>query len=261
MSNPNIAVVPIKNTNSFFMYFCRVKKLKMNTFKPNVKVIAFDADDTLWDNEPYFQAAEQVAASLLTDYGTPEEISKSLFDIEMKNMEDYGYGAVAFTMSLIENAVQMSGGKISGTDIGKIIEAGRTLVRLKATPLKGVKETLQTLRKSGKYMLVVFTKGELLTQENKLKRSGLLPFFDKIFIVTDKKEENYEKLCDDLNVKPSDLLMVGNSLRSDVLPALNIGSFAVHIPSEVMWQHEVIDDFEHERMVQLSEFEKLLEIL
>ena len=110
-------------------------------------------------------------------------------------------------------------------------------------------------------MLVVFTKGELLTQENKLKRSGLLPFFDKIFIVTDKKEEDYEKLCDDLGIKPSELLMVGNSLRSDVLPALNIGSFAVHIPSEVMWQHEVIDDFEHERMVQLSEFEKLLEIL
>ena len=94
----------------------------MNAFKQNIKVIAFDADDTLWDNEPFFQAAEQVAASLLAEYGTPEEISKSLFDIEMKNMDDYGYGAVAFTMSLIENAIQMSRGKISGTDIGKIIE-------------------------------------------------------------------------------------------------------------------------------------------
>ena len=243
------------------LYLCRLKILKMNAFKQNIKVIAFDADDTLWDNEPFFQAAEHVAASLLAEYGTPEEISKSLFDIEMKNMDDYGYGAVAFTMSLIENAVQMSRGKISGTDIGKIIEAGRPLVRLKATPLKGVRKTLETLKKSGKYTLVVFTKGELLTQENKLKRSGLLPFFDKIFIVTDKKEEDYIKLCSEMGIAPSELLMIGNSLRSDVLPALNVGAFAVHIPAEVMWQHEVIDDFENERMLRVGEFDKLLDIL
>ena len=226
-----------------------------------IKVIAFDADDTLWDNEPFFQAAAQTASKILSDYGTEEEISKSLFEVEMRNMDDYGYGAVAFTMSLIENAIQVSQGKISGSDIGLIVEAGRRLVRLDATPIEGVEKTLETLHSSGKFRLVVFTKGELLTQENKLKRSGLLPFFDKVFIVSDKNENEYLNLCEDLDIQPFELLMVGNSLKSDVLPALNVGAHAVHVPYSVMWQHEVIDDFDHEKMYKIDKFDQLLQIL
>lgn len=227
----------------------------------NIKVIAFDADDTLWDNEPFFRRVEAEMCEILSPYGTQKEISEQLYSIEMDNMPDYGYGAVAFTMSLIETAVKASKGKIPASDIGKIIEAGRTLVRLKATPLPGVREGLERLKTLGKYKLVVFTKGELLTQENKLKRSGLMPFFDRVFIVTDKKESDYRNLCADLNISPEALLMVGNSLKSDILPALNIGAKAIHIPYEIMWQHEVIEDFEHKNMKRVENFSDLLNFL
>ena len=226
-----------------------------------IKVIAFDADDTLWDNEIYFKKVEAEVCRMMASFGTAEEISDALFQVEMDNMPDYGYGAVAFTMSLIENAIKFSKGNILANDIGKIIELGRTLVHLKATPLHGVVETLKAIQKTSLYQLVVFTKGELLTQENKLKRSGLLSYFDKSIIVSDKKEQEYRNLCNEMHIVPEQLLMVGNSLKSDILPALNIGAYGVFIPYTVMWQHEVIEHFEHERMAQVSEFSDLLTVL
>lgn len=231
---------------------------KINT---GIKVIAFDADDTLWDNEPYFKEVESTMCEILAPYGDAATISSQLFDIEMANMPDYGYGAVAFTMSLIETAVKSSHGQVPANDILRIIEAGRGLVRLKATPLSGVMETLKYFKENTNFRLVVFTKGELLTQENKLKRSGLLSFFDKVFIVSDKQEKHYLDLCKDMDIDPSELLMVGNSLKSDVMPALNIGAWAVHIPSEVMWQHEVIDNFEHPQLRQIGTFSQILTLL
>lgn len=233
----------------------------MNSFLSKIQVIAFDADDTLWDNEPFFRQTEAFMCDVLAPYGDKEKISSRLFEIEMDNMSDYGYGAVAFTMSLIETAIKVSDGKIPANDIGRIIEAGRKLVRLPATPLAGVVKTMQQLKNCGKYKLVVYTKGELLTQENKLKRSGLMPFFDQIFIVTDKTEADYQKLCSALQISPNGLLMVGNSLRSDILPALNIGANAVYVPYEVMWQHEVIEDFNHEKMIKINTFEELIKVL
>lgn len=229
--------------------------------KEQIKVIAFDADDTLWDNEPFFRQVEAEMCDILAPYGDKASISSQLYEIEMNNMPDYGYGAVAFTMSLIENAVKASSGAVPANDIGRIIEAGRKLVRLKATPLAGVVETLQTLHNAGNYKLVVFTKGELLTQENKLKRSGLLPFFDRVFIVCDKQEDDYRRLCREVEVAPEHLLMVGNSLKSDILPALNVGAWAVHVPYEIMWQHEIIDAFVHPRMQQVATFAELLSAL
>ena len=227
----------------------------------NIQVIAFDADDTLWDNEPFFRNAEHRLCEMLAPYGTEEELSDRIFGVEMANMPDYGYGAIAFTMSLIESAIKISDGKISAREIGEIIEMGRQLLRLDATPLDGVAETLRALKEKGRYRLVVFTKGELLTQENKLKRSGLQPFFDKVFIVSDKKEANYQGLCKDLRIEPEQLLMVGNSLKSDILPALNIGASAIYIPYEIMWQHEIIDHFEHERMAQVGNIREILSVL
>ena len=227
----------------------------------NIQVIAFDADDTLWDNEPHFRQVEAEMCQILAQYGTAEEISKQLYDIEMANMPDYGYGAVAFTMSLIENAVKASHGQVPANDIGRIIEAGRKLVRLPATPLPTVEDTLRHLHNNTKYKLVVFTKGELLTQEGKLKRSGLLPYFHQVFIVTDKQEQDYCELCRKLSITPNELLMIGNSLRSDILPALNIGAHAIYIPYEIMWQHEVIDHFEHPNMIQVESFNDILKYL
>ena len=233
---------------------------KMNTLS-DIKAIAFDADDTLWDNETYFLEVERGMCDILSPYGDAQTISDSLFKVEMANMEDYGYGAMAFTLSLVENAIKVSHGAISAADIARIMELGRSLLRLEGTPLEGVEDTLRQLKATGRYKLVVFTKGELLTQENKLKRSGLQRYFDDVVIVSDKQEQQYANLCRQLGVEPEEFLMVGNSLKSDVLPALNIGAWAVHIPYEVMWQHEVIDDFEHTRMFQLTQFAELTELL
>lgn len=227
----------------------------------DIKAIAFDADDTLWDNETYFLEVENDMCAILSEYGDAQTISKSLFATEMANMEDYGYGAMAYTLSLIENAIKVSHGKVSANQIHQIIELGRTLLRLNATPFDGVEETLRQLKNTKRYKLAVFTKGELLTQEHKLQRSGLLPYFDHVVIVSDKQEQQYTDLCKTLGIKPKELLMVGNSLKSDVLPALNIGAYAVHIPYEVMWQHEVIDDFEHNRLFQLNQFSELQKLL
>ena len=227
----------------------------------NIKAIAFDADDTLWDNEPFFLDVEKKMCEILSPYGSTEKISAQLFETEMANMDDYGYGAMAFTLSLVENAVKVSHGQVPATDIARIVELGRTLLRLKATPLEGVEETLRQLKACGLYRLAVFTKGELLTQEHKLQRSGLMPYFDNILIVSDKTERQYTDLCRTLNVAPSELMTVGNSLKSDVLPALNIGAWAVHIPYHVMWQHEVIDDFDHSRMFRIEKFGEIIDLL
>lgn len=226
-----------------------------------IKVIAFDADDTLWDNESHFFNVENKMCRLLSHYADEQTIKEKLFETEMANMDDYGYGAVAFTMSLIENAIKVSKGSVNADEIAQIIELGRTLLRLDAKPLDGVGETLGKLKAMGRYRLAVFTKGELLTQENKLKRSGLLPYFDKVAIVSDKHENEYRNLCHEMSISPEELLMVGNSLKSDVMPALNIGSWAVHIPFHVTWQHEVVESFTHERMVSISHFAELMDFL
>lgn len=226
-----------------------------------IKVIAFDADDTLWDNEPYFRQTEDELCQIMAEYRDISDFKEYFFGIEMDNMPDYGYGAVAFTMSLIESSIKYSDGKISASDIGRIIELGRKLVRLSATPLAGVAETLKVLHQRCRYQLVVFTKGELLTQENKLKRSGLLPYFDRVFITTDKQPDDYRKVCREMGIAPEELVMVGNSLRSDIQPALEVGASAIYIPSEVMWQHEIIEHFEHERMFQIVTFSQILDLV
>lgn len=226
-----------------------------------IKAIAFDADDTLWDNEPYFKQVEEEVCKILAPYADADTVSRSLFETEMRNMTDYGYGAVAFTLSLVENAARVSKGKVKAEEILRIIHYGKTLMRLKATPLEGVKETLSRLKDTGRYRLALFTKGELLTQENKLNRSGLEPYFDKVMVVSDKNEKAYLQLCEALQIAPKELMMVGNSLKSDVKPALEIGAWATYIPYHVMWQHEVIDEFEHHKMLRVNKFIDLLEIL
>ncbi|MDO5446496.1 MAG: HAD family hydrolase [Prevotellaceae bacterium] len=229
--------------------------------KDKIKVIAFDADDTLWDNETHFLDVENQMCELLSRYADTQDIKDSLFKVEMANMEDYGYGAVAFTMNLIENAIKISKGRVTANEILQISELGRTLLRLDAKPLDGVTDTLEQLKASGKYRLVVFTKGELLTQENKLKRSELLPYFDLVRIVSDKHETEYRNLCNDMSIAADELLMVGNSLKSDVMPALNIGAWAIHIPFAVTWQHEVIESFTHNHMATLSSFSEITKLI
>ncbi len=224
----------------------------------HIKAIAFDADDTLWALQNYFEDVEDKYCELLSDFASKEEISASLFETECSNMEDLGYGAKAFTISLIENAIKISDGDVSAKVIGRIVNLGKTLLHLDAKPLEGVESTLDLLRN---YKLAVFTKGELKDQENKLWRSGLRRFFDVVSIVSDKTPEAYRHLCKDLEVLPEELVMVGNSFKSDIAPALKIGASAIHIPFHTTWAHEKTEEFNHERLRRISHFSEILEIL
>lgn len=226
-----------------------------------VKIIAFDADDTLWNNESSFKEVEEKYVSLLFQYGDSEEISSELFQTEMKNMQLLGYGAKAFTISLVETALRISKHAISASEIQKIIDLGKSLLEMPIELLDGVTETLHTLKRETPYRLIVATKGDILDQERKLERSGLDSFFEHVEVMSDKTEKEYTRLLQVLQVNPDEFLMVGNSLKSDIKPVLELGGYAVHIPSEIMWQHEVIDGFTHPRLKQVSRMKELLSLL
>lgn len=243
----------------------------MNDFKDTIRAVAFDADDTLWDCQGYFDRVEQAYCRVLAPYADAETVSRTLFSTESRNMPLTGYGSKAFTLSLIENAVSVSGGKVKGTEISRILELGYSLLRLPATPLPGVEATLQKLRQRGgetvgqgtarRYRLAVFTKGELMDQENKLHRSGLYDLFDVVAICSDKTSKSFLRLCHELKVDPTELCMVGNSLKSDIAPALAIGAKAVHIPFSTTWKHEEADPIEDPRLRTVSSFQDLLTLL
>lgn len=231
------------------------------TLPNDIRLIAFDADDTLWDNQSYFEQAEREYCDLLGPYGSAEEASASLLRVEKANMPLLGYGCKAFTLSLVENAVQFSRGRISATDILHIVELGKEILSLPATPLPHVEDTLRAIRQMGRYKLVVFTKGELLDQQNKLVRSGLTPLFDDIVVVADKTRSEYTRLCSLFDTDVSRLLMVGNSFRSDIAPVLQLGGHAVHIPFHTTWQHEQMEEYDHPHLLRLDTIAKLAPLL
>lgn len=176
----------------------------------------------------------------------------------MGNLECLGYGAKAFTISMVETALRVSGQKISAEKIQQIILLGKSLLQMPIELLPSVEETLKALKEQGDYRLVVATKGDLLDQERKLQRSGLMPYFDHIEIMSDKTEKEYTRLLQVLQVAPEEFLMIGNSLKSDIKPVLAIGGYGVYIPFEVMWQHEVVDTFNHPRLKQMKNPTELL---
>ena len=229
-----------------------------------IRVIAFDADDTLWDCQSHFEEVENLLYSFINPYC--DDPAHELFVTESQNMEDLGYGCKAFTMSVMETALRVCGNDLSATQLTSLLEAGKHLLHLPATPLPGVVEVLEALHTSLSTLhlppkIVCFTKGELQDQENKLRRSGLAKYFDYVEITSDKTEKEFLALCRLLQIEPSELLMVGNSLKSDIAPALAIGAQAVHIPFHVTWQLEVHEDIEHERMVKIERIEELLTLL
>jgi putative hydrolase of the HAD superfamily len=204
----------------------------------NIKVIGFDADDTLWVNETYFREAEEEVGHLLSHYETPNKIDQELFRMEMKNLPTYGYGVKGFVLSMIELAIDLSNGRVSNEIIGKILDIGKNMINKPIELLDGVENVLKTLSKD--YRLILATKGDLLDQERKLEKSGLLDYFHHIEVLSEKQEANYEKLLKHLDIKPSEFLMIGNSLKSDILPLVNIGAKAIHVPFHTTWQHEKV---------------------
>jgi putative hydrolase of the HAD superfamily len=224
----------------------------------HIKVIGFDADDTLWVNETYFREAEQEAGLLLSHYETPNKIDQELFRMEIKNLPTYGYGVKGFVLSMIELALELSNGSVSNAVIAKILTIGKNMINKPIELLDGVEEVLKTLSKD--YKLIVATKGDLLDQERKLEKSGLIDYLHHIEVLSEKQAINYTKLLNRLDIKPSEFLMIGNSLKSDILPLINIGSEAIHVPFHTTWQHEKVTKKETNG-VAYKTVENLTEIL
>jgi len=226
----------------------------------DIKVVAFDADDTLWHNEAYFQEAEQKYWALLEDYLPQHSVSRELLKTEMQNIALYGYGIKAFTLSMIETAIRISEGTIGTYVIEKIIGFGKDILAKPVVLIEGVEDVLKNLK--DKYRLVVSTKGDLMDQQRKLRDSGLEGFFHHIEIVSEKNEDKYTKLIKHLDIDASQFAMVGNSLKSDILPVLNIGGFGFHVPYHVTWTHEQIDfQIEHENFTELKDISHILNYL
>lgn len=204
-----------------------------------IKVIAFDADDTLWVNEPYFQETEKKFCNLLEDYLPHHTVSQELFKTEMENLALYGYGVKGFMLSMVETALKVSDKRVSIEIVEKAIQYGKELLDKPIEMLEGVEDVLKAL--SGQYKLVVATKGDLLDQERKLRKSGIEHYFHHTEIMSDKKENDYKKLIRHLDIQPGEFMMIGNSIKSDVLPVLEIGGHAVHIPYHTTWAHEHIE--------------------
>lgn len=247
----------------------------MKNLFSRVKYIAFDADDTLWVNEPYFRKAEEEYCAVLERFAGREEIIDTLYGIEMKNLAPYGYGAKAFTLSLMETAILFSnkrssgeilpdnispclhseqqapyGNKVHGreavapltpSEMQRIIEIGTSLINVPMEILPGVEEVLKKLSGSGKYTLVVATKGDLLDQQRKLDRSGLGKYFHHIEVMSNKDEAAFSRLLGHLCCRNDEFLMIGNSMKSDILPVLNIGGKAIYIPFHSTWEHEKVE--------------------
>lgn len=222
-----------------------------------ISVIAFDADDTLWVNEPYFREAEEQFAALLEDFLPRHSIIAKLYQTEIANLSLYGYGIKGFMLSMIEATLQITEGKVDPLIIQKAIDLGQEMLNKPVELLDGVEEVLKALH--GKFRLVVATKGDLLDQQRKLTKSGLDHYFHHIEIMSDKQENDYQKLIKHLDCKPDEFLMLGNSLKSDVLPVLAIGGSAVHIPFHTTWMHEHIDHtIEHPNFYQMESLSEVL---
>jgi putative hydrolase of the HAD superfamily len=202
-------------------------------------VIAFDADDTLWHNERYYVEAQAGFAQLLSQYHKPEWVNDRLFETEMRNLEHFGYGIKAFALSMIETAVELTEGRITGADIQKVVNIARKMITSDIVLLDQVAATIPLLAQT--YQLMLITKGDLLDQETKIMRSGLEEYFRYIEIVSGKTRLVYDRILKRYSLKPERFLMVGNSIKSDILPILELGGSAVHIPYETTWLHEVAE--------------------
>ncbi|WP_394350989.1 HAD family hydrolase [Mariniflexile maritimum] len=208
----------------------------------HIKVIGFDADDTLWVNETYFREAEVEFGKLLSEYETINTIDQELFKKEIDNLPLYGYGVKAFVLSMVESALEQSNFNVSTKTIQSILQIGKDMLNKPVELLDGVEEVLEVLSK--KYRLILATKGDLLDQERKLEKSGLTKYFHHIEVLSEKREGNYSKLLNHLDIKPSEFLMIGNSLKSDVLPLVNLKAHAIHVPFHTTWVHEQVTEQE-----------------
>jgi len=228
----------------------------MNDLSSTVKIIAFDADDTLWENETYFAEAEQRFSEMLEDFLPKHTVLRELLHTEISNLPLYGYGIKAFMLSMIETAIRISDKNIPASVIQKTIDIGREMLDKPVVLLEGVEDVLKSLK--GRYRLVLATKGDLLDQERKLIKSNLQGYFHHIEIMSEKKEDDYRKLIRRLDIAPEGFMMIGNSLKSDVMPVINVGGYGVHIPFHTTWAQKKIEvDLKSDRFIVLQKISEV----
>jgi len=229
-----------------------------------INIIGLDADDTLWHNEQLYHQAKKKFAQILEKYSSSKEASLHLDQTEVRNIEHYGYGIKSFSLSMIETAVEVSNGQIDGDVIGELIAIAKQMLSADVDLVEGAKETLEKL--SLKYDLMLITKGDSYEQERKIERSGITDYFRYLEVVGEKSEASYRKILGQYNLDPGRFLMVGNSLRSDILPVIRIGGMGVYIPNDQTWFHEhasqeEIGEVEYAELEQLSQLPDYLERL
>jgi len=201
--------------------------------------IGFDADDTLWQNEHFYRLTEGRFRELLADFAEADDLSARLLEAEKRNLAVYGFGIKGFTLSMIETAFEVTEGRVPAATIAEILKAGREMLRHPVETLPHVRETLEAL--AGGYRLVLITKGDLFDQERKLAQSGLGDFFDAVEIVSDKSRPTYERIFARHGDGPERAMMVGNSLKSDVVPAIEAGSWGIFVPHDLTWVVEHVE--------------------
>jgi putative hydrolase of the HAD superfamily len=226
-----------------------------------IELVALDADDTLWHNERQYTTTREQFCALVGRYqpgGVPEE---RLYDVEMRNLQHFGYGVKGFVLSMIETAIELTGGRVENDDILRIMAWGREMLASPVTLLDGVAEAVDTLART--FSLILLTKGDLLHQESKLARSGLGHHFTGIEIVSEKDAAVYRRVMARYDVRAERFVMVGNSLRSDILPALEAGGHAVYVPYEETWVHERVspDRLANAQFHEIATLKQLPELL
>jgi len=205
----------------------------------HLTTIGFDADDTLWQNEQFFRMTEERFRALLAGHMDADQLGARLLEAEKRNLGRYGFGIKGFMLSMIETAIEVSGGDVPASTIGDILGLGREMLAHPVETLPGVRETLQKLADS--HRLVLITKGDLFDQERKLAASGLGELFDAVEIVSDKKADTYRRIFARHGDGPERAMMIGNSLKSDVVPAIEAGGWGVYVPHELTWVLEHVD--------------------
>ena len=202
----------------------------------NLSAIGFDADDTLWQNEQFYRLTEQRFTALLADYAETNDLTNRLLEAEKRNHKAYGFGIKGFTLSMIETAIEVTEGRVPSSVIHQIVDAGRDLLNHPVEPMPHARATLEQL--SGDYRLILITKGDLFDQERKIAQSGLGDLFEAVEIVSDKNRSTYERVFSRHGDGPQKSMMIGNSLKSDVLPAIAAGSWGVYVPHDLTWAYE-----------------------
>jgi len=226
---------------------------------PAIEVIAFDADDTLWHNESLFTVTQTKFKQLLAGYHSDAWIEAKLNETEHRNIQHFGYGIKGFTLSMIETAIELTEGRISGAQIQQIIDYAKAMRQAPVELLDGVAETISAL--AGQYTLMLITKGDLFDQESKIARSGLGDHFSHLEIVSEKNTDVYRTIMSKHRLDPQRFLMVGNSIKSDILPVIEAGGRAVHVPYHTTWVHEQVSDYDAASFYEIASLRELPALL